>query len=183
MEKAKKEFKELLTRILTPLNRKEKRNAIEGLMDVLKDTLKDLGVGVEIKHIDSSEDLGEEIQEMLSNFRPKGFLDFLKKISGGDFDIADKDDLTEKIVGDSVIVIGEHSAYYMHDYETKKQLSKDLEMPIENFIDQPAVVIKTGVEFMFNCGHCDRDHGSDLVIYYPHKEKKYYIASSLVKHI
>ena len=69
----------------------------------------------------------------------------------------------------------------MHDFETEEQLSKNFKRPLHTFVDTPAIVVETDTDFTFNCGHCDEEHKSDIVIYFPSIEKKYHIASKLVK--
>jgi hypothetical protein len=88
-----------------------------------------------------------------------------------------KRDDSVKQVGDSVVIMDVMAVNYMHDYETKEQLSKNFSVPKENFKDVPAIVIEVNTEFIFNCGHCDTDHKSDLVIFVPSLDRKFHAMS------
>jgi hypothetical protein len=118
----------------------------------------------------------EEFIDMLKGFRD------VKVIKIGEEKAYDEThDNADKELGDSVEVISKISVAYMHDFDTKIQLAKEHNIPENMFEGMKAVVIDTETDFIFNCGHCDEEHKSDLVIYFPKLQKKYHISSNLVK--
>ena len=94
-------------------------------------------------------------------------------------------DQTEKKTGDYVHLIHECVLMYLHDFDTKKQLIKNYDTDLidkhQDLVNNLAIVADTNVKFTYNCGHCDEEHKSDLVIYYPHNKKKYYCKSIELK--
>jgi len=176
LEKAKKKFKKLLVRELENTSASEKKNIIDEFMNVLKESLSDVGVGVHIQHITPDISNSPSIPEHI-----KEFLNSLKGISKKIDDTEVKYDKDVKEIGDSVKLIGQWASSYMHDFVTKEQLSKNYDTPIENFIGETAIVVEKDLDFKFNCGHCEETHLSDIVIYFPSKQKRYHTLSKLVK--
>ena len=181
--KSKEEFKKFVIESLKDLSQEEQKVVIDGFMTAIQEALGEMGIGVVIKsgHVEAPSEMSDEMM--------KDFIDMLK---GNDVDLENlgnlqdlkrnnKDDDGVKKIGDAVVVVGEISANYMHDFDTKEQLSKNFEKPLENFIGTPGIIIDTDTDFIFNCGHCPNEHESDLVVYFPSVDKKYHVHSRLVK--
>lgn len=93
-------------------------------------------------------------------------------------------DEDEKKVGDKVKLTHFIMINYMHEVSNETCVKDTEELDYEKYsdlIDSEAIVAETNSKFKYNCGHCDHLHKSDLIIYYPHNEKKYYISSRSVK--
>jgi len=177
MSTGREEFKKFLVSKLQGLPRGRQRIVVDEFMEVIKEALGELGIGVVVESMDV------DMRELKSPEHMKEFMDMLKRggVKTAFEGIKSVRDHEVKNIGDAVVVTDRASSFYMHDYETKEQLSKDFETPKELFLNVPAIVIESGLEFVFNCGHCEHDHQSDLVVYFPDTEKKYYIASNLVR--
>lgn len=183
--KSKEEFKKFIVSTLKGLPKEAQRVVIDGFMEALEEALEEVGVSVIIKsgHIGFSKNMSDEMME--------DFIDMLKnndinaKIEGTldmkDLKEGSKDDDGVKKIGDVIVVVGEISAHYMHDFDTEEQLSKNFEKPEETFIGTPGIVIDIDTDFTFLCGHCPNEHESDLVVYFPSVDKKYHVHSRLVK--
>lgn len=179
MNKGKKEFKKFLIDRLKGLPRDQQKAVIDGFMESIKEALGEIGIGVIIESanvdIKAMRMSSSSIKEFISMLKDNGVEMPKEELKKG------KRDFAIKTVGDSVIVTDKMSAFYMHEYESKVQLCKNFESPLKDFMGTPGIVIETGLEFVFDCGHCEQEHESDLVVYFPSVDKKYYIASKLVK--
>lgn len=172
-----KEFKEFIINKLKGLSKPERRKAIDGLMQSFQEALAQLGIGMLFngKHLDPDSTVEEASKH----------LDFLLELEKEMKEFIDNNDTIpvndeEKVIGDSVILVDKYAGCYIHDYETKKQLSENHNLPLLDLTETPGIVIKKE-EFIFNCGHCPNEHDSDLVVYFPSVERKFHINSRLVK--
>lgn len=87
-------------------------------------------------------------------------------------------DTTKKESGDVVHLVNNFIPVYMHEYESEKQVVntqkiEDLKK-VQHLVKNLAIVVATDLDFQYNCGHCDKLHSSDTLIYYPHNKTKYY---------
>ncbi len=46
------------------------------------------------------------------------------------------------------------------------------------FTEVPGTVTKVNVDFVYNCGHCSREHRHDIIIYYKEINKHFYANSN-----
>lgn len=112
-------------------------------------------------------------------------LGFLAQILGLDkvLRTVQETDDTPKEEGDIVQLMDKYHTYYFKDFDTGKQLGID-ESAHEDYIDlkeNTAIVVETGKTYEYNCGHCDDIHLHDMIIYYPHNKKKYYVRQNVFK--
>lgn len=95
-------------------------------------------------------------------------------------------DEAEKKVGDKVEIIDIGFLAYLIDYETEKQLmgasmcSADVRKHYD-LLENEAIVVETGLEFVYNCGHCDEDHYHNCVIFFPHNNAKYITSQNMLE--
>jgi len=179
MGKNTEEFKQWLTKELKDLRPERKETVVKGLIQAFIQALGDAGIEIEV-HQKVNEEFPSEMEDFIDMLKasvPPKILEIMEKAEKVENNM-DRDD---KVLGDNVQIIDRFAGAYMHDFDTKVQLSKDFDVPNKSFAGINAVVIDTNAEFEFNCGHCDETHRSDLVIYFPSTEKKYHIASKLVK--
>jgi len=170
-EESKKKLKNFLDNQLKDyLSKEQKKFKIDGFMEVFKDALAKVGIGVKVNHIGfSKENTQKEMQRILKALKNS-------IATETQFNREDKE------IGDSVILIDEFAGCYMHEYLSKNQLSKNHDLPEKSFLEVPGIVVAKE-DFTFNCGHCEHDHHSNLVVYFPSVEKRYHIHSKLVKTI
>jgi hypothetical protein len=173
----KKDFKAYLDIRLANLPKEIQKDMIKDYIEVIKDQLKGLGVSLVM------EETKIPIERISIPEHMKEFIDMLKSnmISSFDSQKSIAIDEASKDIGDSVVVTDKMAEFYMHDFETEEAITKNLSDNLIDFSSTPAIVIAINQEFHFNCGHCDETHKSNIVIYFPNIEKKYYIASNLVK--
>lgn len=90
-------------------------------------------------------------------------------------------DETPKEIGDEVELINTHTLNYFIDVETDKQLSNNVQTIndaiIELYCSKKMIVIKTNIEKVYNCGHCDNPHYHDMIVYVPAVNREYYAKS------
>lgn len=89
-----------------------------------------------------------------------------------------KEDNTPKKIGDRVKVIDEHHLNYFIDVTTDEQLSTDYDSLSEAvkdiFSESEMIVVETGIDKKYNCGHCDNEHTHDTIVFLPGINKRYY---------
>jgi hypothetical protein len=205
----KQSLKTFLVSRLKGLPKPVQMSFIDELIQGIKETVSDLGLGhveVSTQKIPTDGSIPTELKDLIKKIRDKkgdtpeihvrklegdaldSFVDMLKnngmKMPESMEELKEYDmfknvqrDESEKKIGDSVVIMDAMAVNYMHDYETKEQLSKNFSPPKENFKDVPAIVIELDTEFIFNCGHCDTDHKSDLVIFVPSLDRKFHAMS------
>ena len=167
-----KKLKEVLIKAIESLPEEEQKDFVEGIIEVIQQACQETGLDILIQNTSI----------VTTSKGKEEFIEFLKKHSLSLEDMEeeegeDKRDFDEKKVGDSVVLVDDFATHYMHEYETEEQVGEKG----ESLLNTPAIVVETGQEFTFNCGNCDQLHTSELVIYFPSEEKKYYIANDLVK--
>lgn len=167
-----KKLKEALVKAIESLPEEKQKDFVEGIIEVIQQACQETGINMLIQNVGI----------VTTSKGKEEFIEFLKKhrLSVEDMEEEegeDKRDFDEKKVGDSVVLVDDFALHYMHEYETKEQVGEKG----ESLLNTPAIVVDTGQEFTFNCGNCDQLHTSDLILYFPSTEKKYYIANDLVK--
>jgi hypothetical protein len=184
------DFRKNIVTMLSQLKPERKKVVVAGMVSAFEEALAEIGVRIKVKYIEN-EEFPQHMEE---------FIDMLKGMSGARVIKIGEDGVEEmsndmkrleklsngydkgpKELGDTVKLINIGGEAYMHDFETKEQLSKNFELPEDHFEDKVAIVIETDTEFDFNCGHCDETHRSDLVIFFPDLKKSYHISSKFVK--
>ena len=174
-----KKLKEVLVKAIESLPEEKQKDFVKEIMEIVQQACQETGLDILIQNTDVV------IDPLVGSKSKEDFINFLKKHSLAIEEIekqveeegGDKRDFDEKKVGDSVVIVDDFATHYMYEYETKEQVGEKG----ESLLNTPAIVVETGQEFTFNCGNCDQLHTSELVIYFPSEEKKYYIANDLVK--
>lgn len=86
-----------------------------------------------------------------------------------------------KKVGDKVIPHDKNAINYYIDTVTNEQVAKDRVVVSEELIElwcsKDMIVVETGVEKTYKCGHCDRDHHHDIIVFVPAVNKTFYAPS------
>ena len=176
MRKDSKKFKDWLVKRLSDLRPERKREVVNNLIVLFIEALDDIGIKIKVI-VEVNEDFPKEMEDFIDMMKTRVSSEYigLNASVEADFD----EDIKE--IGDKVVVIERTSSAYMHDFNTKEQLSKNYQHTEECFTELEAIVVETNLDFEFNCGHCDDIHSSDLVIYYPSLEKRYHVDSRIVK--
>jgi len=178
----RKNLKELIIEGISRIRTEKKEEAVMNLIESFKEGLAELGFPVNITP-KINEEFPPEMEkfiDMLRGGRAKIFnlmegLEDLKEMKEMETDSAIKE------VGDTVVTLGKHTAVYMHDFETKEQLSSNKEMPKISFKGLVGIVVDANANFTFNCGHCDNLHQSDLVVHFSELGRSFHVKSDLVK--
>ena len=136
---------------------------------------------------DNKENRKERISKMRAMIDLLEMLDGLGEAMNGDNPgfggLMDKHRSTStKSIGDTVKLVHQGEINYLHDIETKAQMTSgyDITGMEDNMdlFDKTAIVAEIEQNYEYNCGHCEHMHHHDLVIYYPHNKKKYYTSTS-----
>ena len=181
------DFKQNLVNQIKNLRPERKDLIINAMIEAFKEALEEVGVKLDIK-IRDNEEFPKHMEEFIDMLKSMPNAQVIKIGEDGSMENVSKMhkasrdyDTAIKNLGDTVKVTNVGGEAYMHDFVTKKQLSKDFELPKDIFTDKLAIVIEIDTEFKFNCGHCDDIHNSDLVIFFPDLKKSYHIHSKFVK--
>lgn len=118
----------------------------------------------------------------ISEEMPNELVEFLKMVTNGGSSPVFDDYVKE--IGDTVNIPHVINTAYLITEEGVQEWKKG-EDPSKNenghLVNKKATVIATRQNMHYKCNNCDEDHDADLMIYFPHVDKKYFINSDFVQ--
>jgi len=88
-------------------------------------------------------------------------------------------------LGDRVVITNMAHVSYLVPKGSPNTIGSNYEKHHEGllsyFTEVPGIVTKINKNFVYNCGHCSREHTHDIVIYYKEINKSFYASSDAIR--